>query len=213
MKKLFALLIVVVLCLSLTACGKKDSDAKTPEVVKTPLKEMVSTDTAELTLEDCQFTYYVSNNSATYVEPTDTPNTMFAAKKGTCFVSMTVTVTNTDRGGSVSFGVSFGSWNPAEWNVKYNGETYDMYGFDLNSDKYQSINLSYSALVYKDSGKVIKKNGSNNKLISAGETYTIRMFGIVPMEPSALTDGFDLEVKLPSSEGDKTFTYEIPAKA
>ena len=214
MKKILALLLLVSLCLSLAACGGNESVETTePEVVKTALKETVSTDTVDFTLEDCQFTYYVSNSSDTYVEPTEEANTLFASKKGTCYVSMTVTITNTDRGGSLSFAGSFNSWNPADWNVKYHGETYDMYGFDLNIDKPQTINLTYAALLNKETGKVIKKVGSNNKLISAGETFTIRMFGVVPMEPGSLKDGFDLEVKVPSSEGYKTFTYEIPARS
>ena len=209
MKKLLALVLAVVLCLALTACGKE----KDPEIVKTALKETVSTDTVDFTLEDCQLTYYVSNNSATYVEPTEKANTMFASKKGTCYVSMTVTVTNNDRGGSLGFCGNFNSWNPAEWNVKYNGETYEMYGFDLNNENAKSINLTYGALLNKESGKVIQKVGSNNKLISAGETFTIRMFGIIKTEPESLKDGFDLEIKVPSSEGYQTFTYVIPAKA
>ena len=218
MKKTLASLLVVALCLSLTACGGKESEEpkapdNEPEIIKTALKSTVSTDTVDFTLENCQFTYYVSNNSATYVEPTDKANTFFASKKGTCYVSMTVTITNTDRGGSLSFAGSFNSWNPAEWNVKYKGETYDMYGFDLNIDKPQSISLTYAALVNKETGKVIKKIDSRNKLISVGETVTIRLFGIVPMEPENLTDGFDLEIKVPSSDGYKPFTYEIPTKA
>lgn len=209
MKKLLALVLAVVLCFSLTACGKE----KEPEIVKTALKETVSTDTVDFTLEDSQLTYYVSNNSTTYVEPTEQPNTLYAAKKGTCYVSMTVTIKNTDRGGSISFGGSFNSWNPAEWNVKYNGETYEMFGFDLTTDKPKSMNLNYAALLSKETGRVIKRVGSNNKLIFAGETFTIRLFGVIQTEPQSLKDGFDLEVKVPSSEGYQTFTYEIPAKA
>ena len=139
MKKLLALVLAVVLCLALTACGKE----KEPEIVKTALKETVSTDTVDFTLEDCQLTYYVSNNSATYVEPTEEANTLFASKKGTCYVSMTVTVTNNDRGGSISFCGNFNSWNPTEWNVKYNGETHEMYGFDLNNDNSKISNYHY----------------------------------------------------------------------
>lgn len=209
MKKIISLVLVVVLCFSLVACGKE----KEPEVIKSSLKEMVATDTTEFTLEDCQFTYYVSNNGANYVEPTEKPNTLFAAKKGTCYVSMTVTIKNIDRGGSLSFAGNFNSWNPAEWNVKYNGETYEMYGFDLNIENPKSINLSYGALVNKESGAMIKRVGSNNKLLSAGETATLRFFSIIKTEPESLKDGFDLEVKVPSSEGYQTFTYEIPAKA
>ena len=208
MKKIIAILLVLTMAISFVACGEKE-----PEIVKNNLKDTVATDIVEFTLEDSKLTYYVSNNSATYVEPTETPNTLYAAKKGTCFVSMTVTIKNIDRGGSLSFAGSFNSWNPCDWSVKYNGETYEMFGFDLNDTNAKKINLSYGALVNKDTGKVIKRVGTNNALISAGETFTIRMFGIIKTEPTALTDGFDLEVQVPSSEGHQNFTYTIPAQA
>ena len=210
MKKIIALLLAVVLCLSLVACGNNSGLGKTETF---NLKETVSTDIVDFTLEDSKLTYYVSNSSSTYVEPTETPNTMFAARTGTCYVSMTVTVTNKDRGGSLSFCGNFGSWNPTEWKVKYNGETYDMYGFDLNIVDSKAISLSYGALVNKDTGKVISKIGSSNKLISAGETVTIRMFGIIKVDPSSLNDGFELEVLVPNSAGQsESFTYAIPAR-
>lgn len=76
------------------------------------------------------------------------------------------------------------------------------------------IFLSYAALVDKSTDKVISKVGSSNKLINAGESVTIRMFGIIHIDPTALTDGFDLEVKVPNSTGKyETFVYTIPAKA
>ena len=210
MKKIITLLLVAILCFSLAACGSKSEE----NIVKSNLKETVSTDIVDFTLENSEFTYYVSNVSSNYVEPTDKPNSMFAARTGTCYVSMTVTITNKDRGGSIDFAGGFGNWDPADWKVKYNGETYDIYGFDLNIDNRSSINLSFAALVDKDTNKVISKVGTSNELISAGESVTIRMFGIIHVDPTALTDGFDLEVSVPNSTGEyETFVYAIPAKA
>ncbi len=209
MKKFIALVLVIVLSVSFAACGKSENN-----IVKSNLKETVSTDIVDFTLENCEFAHYVSNVSTNYVEPTEEPNTMFAARTGTCFVSMTVTINNKDRGGNIDFGGSFGRWDPASWKVKYNGETYDMYGFDLNVDNYRSISLSYAALVDKSTGKVISKVGSNNKLIDAGESVTIRMFGIIHVDPTSLKDTFDLEISVPNSTGEyETFLYTIPAKA
>ena len=206
LKKVVALILVAVLCFSFAACGK--------DTPKTNLKETVSTDIVDFTLENCELAHYVSNVSTNYVEATEKPNTMFAAKVGTCFVSMTVTITNKDRGGSIDFAGGFSNWDPASWEVKYNGQTYDMYGFNLNTDNYDSVNLSFAAFVDKDTNKVISRISSNNTLIDAGETVTIRMFGIIHVDPTSLNDAFDLEVSVPNSAGDyETFVYTIPAKA
>lgn len=208
LKKIISLALVAVLCFSFSSCGNSEKN-----VIKSNLKETVSTDIVDFTLENSELTYYVSNGSSNYVEPTETPNTMFAAKTGTCYVSMTVTINNKDRGGSIDFAGSFGDWNPSAWKIKYNGETYDMYGFDLNMDNYKSINLSYAALIDKSTDKVISKIGTGNKLISAGETVTIRMFGIIHVEPTSLKDAFDLEVSVPNSTGEyETFIYTIPSR-
>ena len=208
MKKFIALVLVAVLCFSFSACGNSEKN-----IVKTNLKETVSTDIVDFTLENCEFAHYVSNVSTNYVEPTEKPNTMFAARTGTCFVSMTVTINNKDRGGNIDFGGSFGRWDPASWKVKYKGETFEMYGFDLNVDNYRSISLSYAAIIDRATDKVISKVGSNNKLIDAGESVTIRMFGIIHTDPTSLKDAFDLEVSVPNSTGEyETFIYTIPAK-
>ena len=210
MKKFIALLLVVVMCFAFTACGSNFEK----NTQKFNLKETVSTEIVDFTLENSEFAYYVSNSSSTYVEPTDKPNSMFASKTGTCYVSMTVTITNKDRGGHIDFGGSFGTWEPSEWSVKYNGETYEMFGFDLNHDNIKAISLQYGAYVDKDTGKTISKIGTNNALIDAGETVTIRFFSIIHIEPESLKDGFNLEVKVPNSAGEReTFTYTIPAKA
>ena len=112
MKKFIALVLVIVLSVSFAACGKSEKN-----IVKSNLKETVSTDIVDFTLENCEFAHYVSNVSTNYVEPTEEPNTMFAARTGTCFVSMTVTINNKDRGGNIDFGGSFGRWDPASWKV------------------------------------------------------------------------------------------------
>lgn len=45
-------------------------------------------------------------------------------------------------------------------------------------------------------------------------TYSIRMFGIIEMEPESLDDGFELEVYVPNSAGEyETFVYEVPARS
>lgn len=168
MKKALSLILALVMCLSMCACGganntespetPKTTEAPEPEIPTAQLKETVSTDIVDLTLEHSKLTYYVSNSSTNYVEATEKANSLFAAKVGTCYVSMTVTVTNKDRGGSLNFCGGFSAWDPADWSVTYDGNEYEMYGFDLNMDNYDNISLSYGAQVDKQTGKVIQKN-------------------------------------------------------
>ena len=229
MKRVLSLMLALMLCFSLCACGggennttnapetteasvTETTEAPAPEIPTAQMKETVSTDIVDLTLEHSKLTYYVSNVSSSYYAPTDEPNSLYAAKVGTCYVSMTVTITNKDRGGSMSFCGGFGAWNPADWSVTYNGEEYDMYGFDLNIDNYPDISLSYGAIVDKDTGKVIDRVGSGNYLVSAGETVTLRFFGIIKVDPASLNDGFELNVKVPNSKGQyEDFKYIVPA--
>ena len=216
MKKAISLILALVLCLSLCACGSnggatETTEASKPEIPTAQVGKTVSTDIVDLTLEHSKLTYYVSNLSSTYVAATEEANTLFAAKVGTCYVSMTVTVTNKDRGGSLDFCGAFSDWDPADWSVTYNGAEYDMYGFDLNTDNYDNISLSHGAIVDKDTGKVLDKVGSNNKLISAGQTITLRFFGIIKVDPASLNDGFELNVKVPNSKGvQENFKYIVP---
>ena len=203
MKKIITLLLAVTIILSLCACGQK---------VTYQLNDTVSTDIVDLTLKDSQLTYYVSNISSNFAEPINTPNSMFAAKTGTCYVSMTVTITNKDRGGSINFAGGFSSWNPAEWTVTYGGKEYELYGFDLNSSNYKKIDLSNGAVVRSD-GTFYRKD-TGNALISAGATITLRFFGIIKVDPASLNDSFELNVKLPNSGGKfENFTYAIPARS
>lgn len=238
MKKIIILLLAVVMCLPLVACGGNNttSEETTPEVttpeettpeITTPevtipeettepepeipvvqVKETVSTDIIDLTLEHSKLTYYVSNVHSTYVKATDEPNTLFAARMGTCYVSMTVTITNKDRGGSFNFPQNM---SPTNWIVTYNDEEYPIYGFDLNNPKSNYISLSYAALVDRETGSTIRKNDTGSILIRAGETCTIRFFGIIEVDPVSLDDGFALTVRVPNSSGERElYTYNIP---
>lgn len=179
--------------------------------VKLALGETAATDLAEFTLEKCSLTYYVSNESTNYVEPTDKPNNLFAASLGHCYVSLTFTLANKDRGGSISFADTFGEWNP-DLTVSYGGEDYHVKGFNLNDnagDYY--FRLDFSAVIDRDSGKILNKHNSSNYLLIAGETVTLRSFGIIDVEPDALTDGFEIKVGVPNVGGGyEYFTYTVP---
>ena len=225
MKKAILFVLALAMLLSLCACGGEGTTTTNPAETTTPpttteppavklsLGETASTDLAEFTLESSQFTYYVSNVSSNYVEPTETPNTLFAASVGHCYVSLTFTITNKDRGGSISYAGSFPEWSP-NWTVSYGDNDYPVKGFDLNNNAgYSTISLSYSAIMDKETGKLIKKHDSENYLLSAGETVTLRTFGIIDTEPEALTDGYELTVGVPNSKGEyEFFTYTVPAR-
>ena len=226
MKRIMSLVLLLVLCLSLCACGggndtpetteapTETTQAPTEPVIKLALGETASTDLAEFTLENSTFTYYVSNVSTNYVEPTDEPNDLFAASIGHCYVSVTFTITNKDRGGSISYAGSFAEWHP-NWSVTYGGVDYPVKGYDLNNNAGTgSISLQFSAVVDKETGKVIEKHSSGNYLLSAGETVTLRAFGIIDADPENLTDGFEFTVGVPNSKGEyEYFTYIVPAQS
>ena len=236
MKKLYLILLSLAMCANLASCQNASDSSDKPEstaanttivattttpatdtpdapntepsIVKHTMGETVSTNIVDFTLVNSTFTYYASNVSTDYGAPTDKPNTLFSAKTGTCYVSMTVTIQNKDRAGSLDF---CGKWNPGKWTVNYNGETYPIYGFDLNIAKYPNVKLNYGgAFVEPDTGKVLSKVGTGNKLISAGEEYTIRFFGIIHADPASLDDSFELTVKVPNSTGEyEDFVYTV----
>jgi len=223
MKKLIALLMALVVCLGLCACGAapaeptaEPTEAPTPEptedpTIKLALGETAATDLAEFTLHDACFTYYVSNSSSTYVEPTDEPNSLYAASLGTCYVSLTYSVTNKDRGGSLNF--MGGEWDP-RWSVNYGGENYYLWGFDLNGAQGKGImNLAHSAVLLNDTLENKGKHDTSNTLISAGTTESYCTFGIVDVDPEALTDGFELTVEVPNpGAAPSQFVFTVPAR-
>lgn len=272
MKKIIALFLVFMLCLSLLGCGKSDAakavdqmiadlgsitleseeaiiaaettysalteeqkdeldnyallvsaritldklkTENTPEVVRLQLGETASTDLIDFTLDNCEFTYYVSNVvDSNFIMPTQEPNTIYGASVGNCLVSMTYTFTSKDRGGSISFGRYWDDWDP-KWKVIYDGEEYQIKGFDLNDnkgDEYGNIAPHYvvSSTAY---GALTGDSISNNCLLFAGETSTIRSFGVVNFEPQNLTDRFDCRIGVLNSKGElEYFTYEIPKR-
>lgn len=221
MKKTLSLILTLTLCFTLCACSSNDTEVETTStetntevVTKYSLGETVSTNLAEFTLENSSLTYYVSNNSTNYVEPTDTPNTLFAASVGHCYVSVTFTITNKDRGGSISFASFASEWDP-KWSVSYNGVDYPVKGYSLNDNAGTDyINLGFSAIIEKETGHVNQKHTNQNYLLSAGETITIRTFGIIDVEPQNLTDGFEFTVGVPNSNNEyEYFTYVVPVRS
>lgn len=207
-RRITALLLSAAMCLTLCACGETEEE-------KLDVGKTASTDLAEFTLIDAQFAYYLDNHvNDNYLVPIEETDTMFAASVGHCYVSLTFTLTNKDRGGHINFAGTFGDWDP-NFAVTYSGESYPVRGFDLNdNDGGDWLNLSFAASINKETGKLTGQISTDNYLLDAGKTITIRTFGVVAVDPENLTDGFDLSVDVPNSKGEyETFVYTIPAKA
>lgn len=219
MKRFLSMMLALVLCWSLCACGGGNSD--TPETTEAPteppipkldLGETAATDIAEFTLLDSSFTYYATSLSTNYVAPVDEPD-YFTASVGHCLVSVTFKITNKDRGGSLSFAGGAGNWKP-NWTVSYNGADYSVKGYSLSSNSGNHwIDLAYAALLSADGNETIKRYGLSSYLLYAGDTVTLRTIGVIDIEPENLTDSFDFTVGVINSKGEhELFTYTVPAR-
>lgn len=222
MKRTLAFFLALLMALSLCACGGEDDIAGPSEEPTLSLGDMVSTDICDFTLEDCQFTHYVYGDSnyaghvividSNYLTPTDYPYNAYAAKVGHCLVSMTFTIKNKDRAGSFSIGGwAWTDWR-LDWVVSYNGEDYSVenyYGHEthLNTD----LNFRNAAVIHADG--TVSPHGNEQSNLSAGNTITLRTFGIIDVDPENLTDGFNFTVNVLNSKGEyEYFTYTVPAQ-
>ncbi|MBQ2749140.1 MAG: hypothetical protein IJF34_05095 [Clostridia bacterium] len=191
------------------------------EYPRLEMGETAATELTEFTLEKCSFSYYMSGmNDDSCLTPAETPQGLYNSSLGTCYLSLTFTVTNKDRGGSLSFGGSptMNDWWQVFWCVGYEGKGAMVRGYDLNiNEGEQFIDFAHAVIVDRESGKVIRKHDSNNYLLDAGETVTIRTFGVVGFEPNDLNDGFELMVGVRNLEGDDNanldfFVYNVPSR-
>ena len=188
--------------------SEKDFDSLRTSVIK-QFGDTVSTDLADFTLEKAEFCYYASGLSSNFCVPLEkSDGSIYVADTGKVFVWMTFTITNKNRS-SLDIGGSFADW-PLAFYAIYGDDRYSIRGFDLNSsDGTYGLNLGHSAFS-SDGGKTFEKHSTGNELLSSGETVTIRVVGIVNMDPSNLSDAFDLAVSLPTSSGeDEWFLYAV----
>lgn len=222
MKKVLSLLLVLGLALNLSACNNsgdekasnKDTnvDVAQSSATKVALGEVASTDILDVTLENAEFAFYAENTlNDTYLTPTDDTDTIYSASKGNCLVIITFTMTNKDRGGSINFNNGDDTF---EWELKYGEETFNVKGFDLNINKgSDTLDFAPSSIIDRETGKFIESHSGSNYILSAGETVTLKVLGIINTEPKSLNDGFDLTVDIPDFNGEyESFTYTIPAK-
>lgn len=212
MKKLLVLLMVVVLCVSLCACGS-DSTNSIPSYPELQMKETASTDIIDFTLSDASFAIFAGNTvNDSYLSPTDDSNSMYGAPVGYTFVIPTFKITNKDRAGSLDVGGTFSDWK-FTWEINYNGQIYPVVGWDLNDKTGGDLDLSPGACLDPLTGDLIENSDTTNSLISAGMSESYRILGMVNMEPTSLDDGFELTVNVMNSKNEyEYFTYIIPAK-
>ena len=161
MKKILSLLLALVLCLSLCACGGETSKETYH------LGDTVSTDIFEFTLNEATFAYALNNvKGENFFAPkeynaTNDKDNPYVADTGKTFIAITYTITNTGRTTTQFYKGGF-------FTAKYNGKTYPAIGV-------LTLNAS---------------NKSDNVLVEAGATESNRAYAEISVDVENLTDAF-----------------------
>lgn len=187
-RKILNLLILGILIIGLTGCGKNWESAK-----KYTLGKSVETDIASFKLLAGKFTYALvrTNNddlgTAKEFDATEDDKSPYVASKGHTLVAITFYVENLDRS-DVNFDYNFVK-------VKYEGKEY-------NSD------IKYVA-TSEDNLNWERYNSSNILLLSNEKKY-YRCYIDIDTDVKDLDSTVDLTITLPTSENkDKSFKYSI----
>jgi len=124
-----------------------------------------------------EFCYYMEDTlDETYLTPTDEANDYYAASVGYCYVAMTFTISNIDRGGSLD--VCAGGWDIL-FTASYNGEEYPLRSFVLwdNGGNPYVFQLD-TAVITDKTGKVADMKivtGEEDLLVITDDATIIRM--------------------------------------
>ena len=196
MKKLVALILVVVLCFSLVACGKSGGNKADYK-----LGDTVSTDILEFTLDKATLSIALNNVIGNdYCSPKEYApqvdyNNPFVCAKGHTFAAFTYTINNLDR-------TNYDGVLPLV-EVKYKG---------VKSDK------QVDGAEYLSSTNEWKPTGNNatppvyswHFVLKPAIPETYRSYIDIPVDADSLTDDFELTVNLPASDGSTvSFTYLV----
>ena len=208
MKKLFSLLLVFAMILSLCACGGSSENVL-------HLWETASTDVVDFSIDDAKFTVYASaTHNDTYLAPTDT-KTVYGAPTGKSIVVISFTVSNKDRAATMSVGSPFGSSDDIilklDWKIKYNGKEYK-----INGLKDGGFDMSPSVIINRHTQEATEEIDTLNQLLFAGRSESYRVAGIVDFEPESLDDTLEIQVSIPDSKGKYnklTYVTEYDEKA
>ena len=217
MRKWIALLLALVMCFALCACGggkkdAKDSDADAASSAN-KLGDTVSTDIMNVTVKDAQLSVYAEapatdtgDGKTTNLDKACLPTedaAFFVANKGRTLVCLDVVIENTDRGTLDT------DDDIVTFQIRQDGEEAPVRGYDLNDpDGSYSLNLTWAPIA--ENGGDFYTNRSMNKLISAGRSVEIKVVGIAGFESADLNAPFDLIVSVMKADGSaEEFTYTI----
>lgn len=216
MKRIIAMLLALMLCLPLCACGDAGD-----EVQYYKPGETVSTDLVEFTLDEAEFAIALVNSSDrdTGLEKFFTPKEYDAEKDaknpyvaavGHTYAAITYTVNNLNRAdtrieGSRDFVT-----------VTYNGEDYVpeewdsfRYGAEMHHQEKMEVSNG-SAYTYKPGEWHAVPGTVTSMLLMAGEKTSYRAIVDIPVEVESLTDDFLITFTLPNSdETTSSFTYLV----
>lgn len=210
MKKVLSLILALVLCLSLCACG---SSSKTYLIGET-----VSTDIFSFTLDAAALTIALNNvtNDDYYLpkeyNPADDSDNPYVASMGKTWVGFTYTVQNLNRDSSEFHSGGF-------VRIKHNGKNYGSIGalhcedgaYYLYAD--QRVMDTSGSLITEKAGKWYR-GGASNMLLMVGAKETRRSYVELDADIANLNDEFYLTVLVPNSKGKtESFTYYIPARS
>ena len=219
MKKALSLILALVLCLSLCACGgttpeqtdNLSAETTTPPQTYYNIGDTVSTNMFNFTLDAAQLTIALSNiNDETYCLPKDydpqaDKNNPYVASVGHTFVAFTYTVENISRASNqFHTGSSFVK-------VLYKDTEYSTTLEDCAYYLYESKQIMNNGKLETIKGNVWHRSAPNNFLLMNAAKETRRAYADIAIETDSLTDAFYLRISIPSSTGYQVFTYQIPA--
>ena len=220
MKKALSLILALVMCLSLCACGGGND---TPETTKAPTTEAntpsetyyqigdtVSTNLFSFTLDAATLAIALENthgenfgNPKEYNPQEDNRNP-YVAPTGHTYAAFTYTVENISRSSEEFHGGNFVK-------VIYKDTKYTTTLDDCAVLYHQEHQYYSNGSMHTEKANTWYSNPSNNMHVDAGEKQSRKTCADFAIEADSLTDAFYLCVSIPSSTGKEVFTYQIPA--
>ncbi len=192
-KKILFIILCVVGLLGFSGCSLNQTNTYT-------LGESVETDKLKLKLNNSKLSFALNSKySSDYGTPIeyDSSNVAtryYVANKGHTLVYFEFTVENLDRG-SISLG---GVDNVKFITVKYNNKNYK-----------SSDSTDTAKFILENDSKYWRKYSVSNILLFSGESKTYRGYLNIPVEADDLEDTFEITFSLPSTKGNKRFTYKV----
>lgn len=214
MKRIIALLMALVMCLSLCACGgtiPTQTDNLNAETYYN-IGDTISTDLFSFTLDAAALAIALENthgedfgNPKEYNPQEDNTNP-YVAPTGHTYAAFTYTVQNIGRASE-----EFHSGDFVQ--IIYKDKQYKAPMDDV-AVLYHQAHQYYDSANGKmgtNEANTWYSNPSNNMLVGAAEMQSRKAYADFDIEADSLTDAFHIRVTIPSSKGVEVFTYQIPA--